>query len=592
EKYVHSYPHCWRCDTPLLNYATSSWFVSVTKFKDELLKTNQQTSWIPDHMKEGRFGKWLENARDWAISRNRYWGAPLPVWKSEEGETLVVGSVAELEKLTGEKVSDLHKHVVDTLSFEKDGKKYHRIPEVLDCWFESGSMPYGQMHYPFENKETFEQGFPAEFIAEGQDQTRGCFYTLHVLATALTQGSEPSIPKNKPTPAFKHVVVNGIVLAEDGKKMSKRLKNYPDLMTIVDTYGADAVRSYILTSPVVHAENLHFSESAVRETYNKYVNTLWNCFVFARDSQVKSSEKKASTKHSQNMLDRWILSRLADLAHTVTKHLDEYKIADAFRPIQEFIGDLSQWYVRRSRDRMKSEDEDERTECLETFNFVLCNLSKLIAPCTPFIAEMIYQGLGEWKGKKVSVHLEEWPELSAKLRDAQLESDMDRVRSLVESAHALRSESKMKVRQPLSTLEYLGETLHADLHVLIADEVNVKEVHNVKKLSVGDGWYRKEDTSDGVALNAVMSDELKQEGLLRELVRQINAQRKELGLTRNDAIDIVFQTQDPELIAMIALHADHLKKSVLAQSVQQGEVTDAPQLTIDGKHIRVALHKK
>jgi len=269
QKLEHSYPLCWRCDTPLLNYATSSWFVSVTKIKERLVALNKDINWVPDTMKEGRFGNWLEGARDWAISRSRFWGTPLPVWRSEDGDLLCVGSVEELKDLSGVEVTDLHKHKIDNVTIQKDGKTYTRIPEVLDCWFESGSMPYAQKHYPFENADKLDSIFPAEFIAEGQDQTRGWFYTLHVLAVALFDA-----------PAFKNVVVNGIVLAEDGKKMSKRLKNYPDPVHVLDRYGADALRLYMLASPVVRAENLRLSETGIDEVSKKFVMITRNVLSF------------------------------------------------------------------------------------------------------------------------------------------------------------------------------------------------------------------------------------------------------------------------------------------------------------------------
>ncbi len=318
----HSYPHCWRDDSPLIYKAVSTWFVKIDPIKDAMIRANSQMTWVPEHLKNGRFGKWLENARDWAISRNRYWGCPLPIWRNEEtGETVCVGSVAELEELTGTKINDIHKHFVDKLTITTaSGTVLHRVPEVLDCWFESGSMPYAQKHYPFEDKEHFESVFPADFIAEGLDQTRGWFYTLTVLASALFD-----------KPAAKHVVVNGLVLAEDGRKMSKRLKNYPDPMEIVDTYGADALRLFLLGSPVVRAEDLKFSESGVKEIVRSVILPIWNSFNFfityanLDNWEPEKGPLKAPEK-LDNPLDRWVLSALADMVEEVRAAMDSYQL--------------------------------------------------------------------------------------------------------------------------------------------------------------------------------------------------------------------------------------------------------------------------
>ena len=464
EKVEHSYPHCWRCDTPLLNYSTSSWFVKVTELKNDLLKNNKDINWVPAHIKDGRFGLWLEGARDWAISRNRYWGTPLPVWKCEEDckNVAVVGSVEELEKLTGKKVDDLHKNKIDNLVIKCDkcDGEMKRITEVLDCWFESGSMPYAQFHYPFENKEKVEAGFPAEFIAEGQDQTRGWFYTLHVLATALTRGKKPPIPVKKMSSSFKNVIVNGIVLAEDGKKMSKRLKNYPDPTEVLAKYGADAMRYYLVSSPVMYAENLNFSEKEVREMYNKVMNILWNVFEFY---QLFSKHGTCSMKHvtsDKNILDLWILAKLHLLIKEVTERMNEYKLAEASRPIGEFITELSQWYVRRSRDRFKGENETDKQNALATLREVLLTLSKVMAPFTPFIAEKIFRQIINPKSETInddlSVHLEAWPEADEGLIDEKLLKEMAQARKIVEMGHALRKEAGIPVRQPLAGLTAYG----------------------------------------------------------------------------------------------------------------------------------------
>src|SRR3989344_481825 len=548
-KYEHSYPHCWRCDTPLLNYATSSWFVRVTDLKDDLVNNNHDISWVPEHLKEGRFGKWLEGARDWAISRNRFWGTPLPIWKSDDGDVFCIGNVKELEELSGQKITDLHKHIVDNIVIEKDGKKYTRIPEVLDCWFESGSMPYAQMHYPFENKAKFEAGFPSEFIAEGQDQTRGWFYTLHVLATALTIGSESSIPKEKTSGAFKNVIVNGIVLAEDGKKMSKRLKNYPDPNEMLEKYGADAMRYYLVSSPVMYAEDLRFSESAVRDVYNKVVNTLWNVYSFYKMFEVDA--KEIDVGKSENILDTWILAKQQELVREVTDNMKAYKLAEASRPIMDFILELSQWYVRRSRDRFKGDDEKDKQFALATLKEVLLTLSKVMAPFTPFVSEKIFMDLNSGE---TSVHLENWPEINDDYVGEEVLIQMNEARKIVEESLFLRKEAKIKVRQPLQKL-VIDKDFPDGLKNIIADEVNVKEVLFGEKIE----------------LDTQLSEELIKEGLVREVVRAINQIRKEKGLTREIKVSILYETEDEEIKAVFDEFADEIKKQVSADNVEIGE---------------------
>lgn len=579
EKIEHSYPHCWRCDTPLLNYATGSWFVKVTSIKEQMLKNNKQINWVPAHFKEGRFGDWLEGARDWAISRNRFWGTPLPVWESEDGAYICVGSVKELEELSGQKIDDLHKHVIDKVVIKKEGKEYKKIPEVLDCWFESGSMPYAQMHYPFENKEKFEKSFPAEFIAEGQDQTRGWFYTLHILATALTTGDKPIIPTKTSVPAFKNVVVNGIVLAEDGKKMSKRLKNYPEPDILLQKYGADAVRFYLASSPVTEAESLNFSEEGVREVYGKLINTLWNVYEFY---EMFAEGKKPEEVKIKNVLDKWIIAKLNLLIKEVTGNMNAYRLPQASRPVLDFVTELSQWYVRRSRDRFKGSDENDKKSALWTTYQVLFTLSKVMAPTTPFIAEKIYFALG---GKLESVHLEDWPE-EEKI-DEEILKEMERVRQAVELGLSLRAEKGLKVRQPLSQV-VINEDLNKDLLNVIAEELNVREVVFDKKFDYKENV--KENGSLKVWLDTNITEELKKEGAVREIIRTINQMRKDQKLTVNDKILIIFDTNSENLSRLMSENADKIKQGVLAEKIEQRSVL-SKELDINGEKIQLAVEK-
>ena len=474
ETVEHSYPFCWRTDTPLIYKPISTWFVKVESFRDRMVEHNRKVHWVPGHIRDGRFGKWLENARDWAISRNRFWGTPLPIWKSEDGDTLCFGSVEGLENASGTKVPDLHKQHVDQLVIEHQGKTYRRVTEVLDCWFESGSMPYGQQHYPFENKEVFEANFPANFICEGLDQTRGWFYTLVVIAQALFD-----------KPAFHNCVVNGLILAEDGKKMSKRLKNYPDPTQMLDQYGADAIRLYMLNSPAVRGEDLRFSEKGLVETTRTLLLPLWNALAFlttyARiDGWEPTSENLELPRN--NPLDRWILSKLAGLIDEVRNQMDLYDLNRSVAPFVGFIDLLTNWYIRRSRRRFwKAGQGSDKLEAYATLFQVLRNLSRVIAPFVPFIADGIHRALKQ-PGDPESVHLCLFPEKEAQMnRDSDLEQSMELVLSAVTMGRALRAKHQLKIRQPLRKITLITATPEAqrileDLGELITDELNVKSV--------------------------------------------------------------------------------------------------------------------
>ncbi|MFH1767220.1 MAG: isoleucine--tRNA ligase [Patescibacteria group bacterium] len=542
EKFTHSYPHCWRCDTPLLNYSTSSWFVKVVDMRNRLSSTNEEINWIPENMKEGRFGKWLEGARDWAISRSRFWGTPLPVWLSEDGEAICIGSLEELEELSGQKVDNLHKHVVDKIVIERDGKEFRRIGEVLDCWFESGSMPYASIHYPFENQTKFDQGFPAEFIAEGQDQTRGWFYTLHVLSNALFN-----------MPAFKNVIVNGIVLAEDGKKMSKRLKNYPDPMEVMEKYGSDAVRLYLMSSPVVKAENIRFAEKDVDEVSKKFVNILRNVTSFYALYKEHDDGREALGAH---VLDRWILARLNETLEAESDAMNAYDLSLAARSIQSFATDLSTWYVRRSRDRMKSAGED-RAEAVATLRSVLDTLSKMIAPFTPFLAEVIYQEInGEFLATKnrLSVHLEDWPDTGT--IDKMLLEEMGQARAIVSRALEIREESGRPVKQVLDSMTISVPTGEIDSEII---KVILEEV-NIKRATVLKGELK-------VDLDLDLSPKLIREGMARDITRRVNQLRKEAGKTIQDRIDLKIWSASAEVKQMFEDHRDTIKEATLSSSI-------------------------
>lgn len=781
EKIIHSYPHCWRCDTPLLNYATSSWFVRVTEFKKKLginlMEANKAVKWVPESIGQGRFGKWLEGEIDWGVSRARFWGTPIPVWKSEDGKTVeVLGSLAELkaktrrntyiimrhgeadhnvagilsskpnnphhltdagkavvnatadlldkehidvmfvspyvrtretadivierrafkgpviiddrlsefnfgdfdgkqieeyhryfsslhEKLSkrlpnGENLYDVRKRVGDFIydidsqyegkhiliithdspatafevvaegadekkfiemwsysedfvnpgevrrldfaaiphnaNFELDyhrpyidgitwiatdgaakGQKMTRIPDVFDTWYDSGSMPFASRHYPFENKEKFEKGelFPADFIAEGQDQTRGWFYSLLVLGVALF-GKSP----------YKQVVVNGLVLAEDGRKMSKSLKNYPDVLPTMEKYGADALRYFLMASPAVHSEDVSFSEKALDEVVKKNFNRLLNVASFydMYGGAVTNKYEKGMTLEvpaSSHVLDQWIVARLNEVAATMTVNLDAYFIDKAIRPIADFIDDLSVWYIRRSRDRFKSDDAADREAALATTRYVLIKFAILMAPFLPFLAEDIYKKMG---GALESVHLESWPEVigsgDAAKKDAEVSASMSEVRRFVSLALEARAKANIKVRQPLGELKIKSETLTPEFLQIIADEVNVKNVVVDAKID-GD-----------VALATEITSELKEEGFIRELIRLVQDTRKTLGFDISDRPALALSA-DNSVQKIIETYRSTLLSGASLSDISFKDIPNAEVYTVGDAHVSFDLVK-
>lgn len=649
----HRYPFCWRSDTPLIYKAVSSWFVGVEKIKDKMLKANAQIHWTPSHIKEGRFGKWLEGARDWAISRNRYWGTPLPIWRAEDGELLVFGSISELEQATGAKISDLHRHYIDELEVRKNGKVFKRIPEVLDCWFESGSMPYGQIHYPFENKGEFEKTFPADFIGEGLDQTRGWFYTLTVLSAALFD-----------SPAFKNVIVNGIVLASDGTKMSKRLKNYPDPSIVVSKFGADSVRLYMMHSPAVKGDDLCFVETGVELILRQIMLPLWNAYSFfityARLYNWKPKDEAVSQKPDA-VIDRWILSKINQLTEEVEQGMADYDLSHAVEPFVGFVDQLTNWYIRRSRRRFWEDvDSPDRQQAFATLYHVLLQLVKIAAPFVPFISEAIYLNLKSPE-MPVSVHLADFPVYHASLRDKDLEDAMAAAQTTVSLGHALRKENKLKVRQPLARAHVASadaRVLHflEDQKHLIADELNVKEVvfhhdetqfvqlkakpnfrvlgkkvgklmkaaqaeidqftqahlaafkrgENLKIIIEGEtveltpedidvsrevlpGLIAANEGVITIALDTQLNQALEFEGLAREFVNRVNTMRREAQLYVSDRIRLTIETT-PRMKEAFEIHRDYICKEILAIEVSFGPVT-ADSVDLNGELSKIQMTK-
>lgn len=622
EKIKHTYPFCWRCNTPLLYYAKSSWFIKMSKVRGKLLKNNRQINWYPSHLKEGRFGDWLSGAVDWAISRERFWGTPIPIWKCTDcDETTCVGSVKELEKLSKENLDklDLHKPYIDEIEIDcpKCNKKMKRVKEVMDCWIDSGAMPVAQWHYPFENKEKFKKNFPADFICEGIDQTRGWFYTLLALSTLLFD-----------KPAYKNIIGLGLVLDENGKKMSKSKGNIVEPQEVMENHGADALRWYffVASSP----ENpRRFSDRLVEENMRKFILTLWNTYSFfvtyARIDKFKQTDKPWRGK-PKNKLDRWILSYLGTLIKNVNKNLDNYNITKAAREIQKFTDDLSNWYIRRSRRRFwKSENDQDKAQAYKTLHTVLLELSKLIAPFTPFIAEEMYFNL---TGKKKSVHLENYPKANLKLINQKLNQEMDEVLLIVNLGRAIRNKINLKIRQPLSELIIAVKnktSLSKETKEMIAQELNIKNIRVTDKKeafvkeqvklnfktagpklgekiklvqkALGKGDYLlSEDklkivgieleTDDfeiileakepyklaqenqlTVLINTEVTKELKQEGLARDLVRLIQDLRREANYNVADRITIHLKTKSKKILDVIEKFGDYLKKETLAKKI-------------------------
>jgi isoleucyl-tRNA synthetase len=560
---LHTYPECWRCKTPLIYYALDSWYVRTTERKSELIANNYATNWVPAHIKTGRMGDWLENNVDWAISRSRYWGTPIPIWVCEQcEEQRIVTSAAELGLAAD---ADLHRPYIDavTLPCEKCGSTMKRIPEVLDAWFDSGSMPFAQRGYPRKGKKEFEETFPADFISEAIDQTRGWFYSLLAISTLLLKQN-----------AYRNVICLGLVVDPKGKKASKSRGNVLDPNYLFDNFGSDAVRWYFYTSTQV-GENYRTGDAALRETVQQFFIPLWNCYSFlvtyARLDNFDPNQAQVPVGE-RHVLDRWLLSRLSDLVETVTAGLDRYDANEPARKIQKFVDELSNWYVRRSRRRFwKSQSDSDKLAAYQTLYETLTTVSRLMAPFVPFMADAMYRNLSNGN----SVHLSDFPQALHRL-DPEVEANMARARQAVEAGLAARDSVRIRVRQPLASIALPGDPLPEEIAAIVRDELNVK--------SIAFG-------APEVTLDSEITEELRLEGLAREVVRLIQDRRKKAGLNVEDRIHTCFEA-DGLLGRAIEKHADYIKNETLSVTIEHGkDDCEGEQLLLEGEQIWIGLRR-
>ncbi|GAB7191419.1 isoleucine--tRNA ligase [Kineococcus sp. NUM-3379] len=657
ETYDHPYPHCWRCGNALIYRAVSSWFVEVTKIRDRMVELNQEIDWVPGHVKDGSFGKWLEGARDWSISRSRYWGSPIPVWVSDDPahpRVDVYGSLDELERDFGVRPADLHRPHVDELTRpnpdDPTGRStMRRVPEVLDCWFESGAMPFAQVHYPFENTDWFESHYPGDFIVEYAAQTRGWFYTLHVLATALFD-----------RPAFRTCVSHGILLGADGRKMSKSLRNYPDVSEVLDRDGSDAMRWFLMSSTVLRGGNLVVTEQGIRDSVRQVLMPLWNTWSFFSLYAGTSSHRPRWRTSSPDVLDRYVLAKLHDTVSTVTAQLDGYDVSGACASARDFLDVLTNWYVRRSRERFWDGESEAAHDALDTLHTVLETLTRMLAPLLPLVAEEIWRGLTGGR----SVHLTHWPDAGDLPADDDLVAAMDRARDVCSSVLSLRKAQNLRVRLPLTRVEVHDDPeLLRPFAQLIAQEVNVREVALgspeggagagvTRRLSVnaraagprigkdvqtairaaraGDwqetpdgvlaggialqpGEYTVDTVVEGaqgagrgvalldgggwVVLDTTVTPELAAEGLVKDVIRLVQQARRDAGLHVSDRIRLTVAADGPVWEALVK-HQNLVVGETLAQqfgSAGSAAALPAERATltgeVDGHEVRIAVER-
>ena len=562
----HEYPHNPRTGQRLMYRAHPSWFFDIQGQKELMLEQNENINWFPAHLKHGRFEKNLEAAPDWNLSRDRFWATAMPVWKSESGKIRVVGSYAELKELSGVELEDYHRPWVDDITFEIDGEKYTRIDKVLDCWFESGSMPFAQFHYPFENKEKFEKNFPGDFIVEYIGQVRAWFYYVHAVNTAL-------FGKN----AFKNVITTGVVAGNDGRKMSKSLGNYTDPNELMDQYSADSLRFLLLTSPLLNGEDFALHDKDVSDVARK-LSMIWNMYDFftmyaSVDGWEFNGELKDPSKDLENPLDKWIVSRVHELRNEITENMDVYNIPRALEGVLPFLDDASNWFVRRSRRRFwKSENGADKLQAYQTLHYILSYLALILAPFVPFLAEELWDKMvGDG-----SVHLKDWPEAGE--IDENLLAEMAEVRGYVNEALALRAKNGVKIRQPLASVKVPQNAKSFDFTPILMEELNVKSV---------------EFGGESVEFDFELTPELRAEGLMREIIRHIQAARKKAGLNVDDRIELNFKSENAELLDAFKKFEQEISKEVLATKVEisEDELDFIQIVKVEGSEVKISLKK-